>query len=95
MRAIVTGANGFVGSNVVKKLIKNNIEVLAIDLSFATQRFEDNQLIKKMELSIEKIPELSSVLKKPYDIFYHFAWVGSAGQMRTDEMVQRILSEIN
>lgn len=88
MRAIVTGANGFVGSNVVKTLIKNNIEVLAIDLSFATQRFEDNQLIKKMELSIEKISELSSVLKKTYDIFYHFAWVGSAGPMRTDEMVQ-------
>ena len=34
MRAIVTGANGFVGSALVKKLIENNIEVLAIDLSF-------------------------------------------------------------
>ena len=38
MRAIVTGANGFVGSALVKKLVENNIEVLAIDVAFNRKR---------------------------------------------------------
>ena len=31
MRALVTGAAGFIGSNLVDKLIKNNFEVIAVD----------------------------------------------------------------
>ena len=30
-KALVTGANGFVGSALVKDLIANNIEVIALD----------------------------------------------------------------
>lgn len=71
-RAIVTGANGFVGSALVKKLVEEKIEVLAIDLSFERQRFEDNALIKKIELSIENISQLkNSIVKDYYDVFYH------------------------
>lgn len=88
MRAIVTGANGFVGSNLVKKLVKNNIEVLAIDLSFNPSRLEENQLIEKVELSIDCIHSLKDRVNKEYDLFYHFAWVGSAGPLRTDEKIQ-------
>ena len=88
MRAIVTGANGFVGSNLVKKLVKNNIEVLAIDLSFNPSRLEENQLIEKVELSIDSIYSLKDKVNKEYDLFYHFAWIGSAGPLRTDEKVQ-------
>ena len=88
MRAIVTGANGFVGSNLVKKLVENNIEVLAIDLSFNPSRLEENQLIEKVELSIDNIHSLKDKVNKEYDLFYHFAWVGSAGPLRSDEKVQ-------
>ncbi|MBP3263698.1 NAD-dependent epimerase/dehydratase family protein [Pseudobutyrivibrio sp.] len=88
MRAIVTGANGFVGSNLVKKLVKNNIEVLAIDLSFNPSRLEENQLIEKVELSIDSIHSLKDKVNKEYDLFYHFAWVGSAGPLRTNEIIQ-------
>ena len=88
MRAIVTGANGFVGSNLVKKLVENNIEVLAIDLSFNPSRLDDNNLIEKLEISIDSIHLLKEKLNKQYDMFYHFAWVGSAGPLRNDEKVQ-------
>lgn len=88
MRAIVTGANGFVGSNLVKKLVKNNIEVLAIDLSFDPSRLDDNKMIEKLELSIDNINLLKEKVNKEYDMFYHFAWVGSAGPLRMDEKVQ-------
>ena len=88
MRAIVTGANGFVGSNLVKKLVENNIEVLAIDLSFNPSRLEENDKIETLELSIDNIASLKDKITKPYDVFYHFAWVGSAGPLRCDEAVQ-------
>lgn len=89
MKAIVTGANGFVGSNLVKKLIDNQIEVLAIDVSFNNSRLDDSDLIKKMELSIADITFLESIIiNNDYDLFYHFAWVGSAGPLRSDERTQ-------
>ena len=88
MRAIVTGANGFVGSNLVKKLVENNIEVLAIDISFNPSRLEDDEIIEKKELSIDNISELKKIITKSYDVFYHFAWVGSAGPLRADALIQ-------
>ena len=30
-KALITGAAGFIGSNLTKKLLENNIEILAID----------------------------------------------------------------
>ena len=88
MRAIVTGANGFVGSALVKKLVENNIEVLAIDVAFNPSRLEDNSKITKLELSIENIKDLKNKINTTYDVFYHFAWLGSAGPLRCDENVQ-------
>ena len=80
MRAIVTGANGFVGSNLVKKLVKNNIEVLAIDLSFMNSKLPQSDIVKKIEMSIDNIESLLDVVNcNEYDLFYHFAWIGVNG----------------
>ena len=89
MKAIVTGASGFVGSALVKELVKNNIEVLCIDLKIDSNRIPDSNLVTKLEMSIENIDELENVVKKnEYDLFYHLAWGGSAGPLRMDEIVQ-------
>lgn len=89
MRAIVTGANGFVGSALVKKLLSENHEVLAIDLSFNPSRLEPHKLLKTLDLSIDNIDSLKEILgEEKYDVFYHFAWVGSAGPLRMDERIQ-------
>ncbi len=77
MRAIVTGANGFVGSSLIKKLITNDIEVLAIDISFANSKLPQSKLIKTIELSIDNIQSLE--LEDKCDLFYHFAWIGVNG----------------
>ncbi len=80
MRAIVTGANGFVGSNLIKKLVENNINVLAIDISFANSKLPQSTLIEKLEMSIDEIDRLTNDNKyMNYDLFYHFAWIGVNG----------------
>ena len=89
MKAIVTGANGFVGSSLVNYLVSKNIQVLAIDLKFTNDRVVQSNMVIKKELSIENINELLKLdIINEYDVFYHFAWIGSAGQLRTDENVQ-------
>ena len=89
MKAIVTGANGFVGSALVKALLANGIEVLGVDVSFKFPRLEPNPLYKTIELSIEHIRDLNNLVDHgEYTLFYHFAWLGSAGEMRSDETIQ-------
>ena len=44
---IVTGANGFIGSTLVKKLVEHNVHVVAIDLTFEGGRIPDSDNIVK------------------------------------------------
>ena len=41
-RAIVTGANGFIGSSFVKVLLEKGVNVVAIDISFAAPKSKSN-----------------------------------------------------
>ena len=86
-KVIVTGANGFIGSSLIKKMIANNIEVVAVDISFAGNRLPDSNLITKVESGVkaalaEKIPA------GEYDAFYHLAWKGVNGAEKADPSVQ-------
>ena len=86
-KVIVTGANGFIGSSLIKKMVANNVEVVAIDITFAGNRLPDSDLITKIESGIdsfltEKIPN------EDYDAFYHLAWRGVNGAEKADPSVQ-------
>lgn len=88
-RVIVTGANGFIGSSLVKKLIDNNIEVLAIDRAFTYSRLPESPLIHKIEADIENTDNMLSVLPSlEYDAFYHLAWRGVNGADKANPTVQ-------
>ena len=86
-KVLVTGANGFIGSSLIKKMIANNIEVVAVDITFAGNRLPDSNLITKVESGVEaalaeKIPA------GEYDAFYHLAWKGVNGAEKADPSVQ-------
>ena len=86
-KVLVTGANGFIGSSLIKKMIANNIEVVAVDITFAGNRLPDSNLITKVESGVdaalaEKIPV------GEYDAFYHLAWKGVNGADKADPSVQ-------
>lgn len=74
MIILVTGANGYIGSNVIKSLLdlNDNNKIIALD-------FNHNNLDSRTEnisfdiLSKAKDPELYNKLKKP-DVCIHLAW---------------------
>lgn len=86
-RVIITGANGFIGSSLVKKMIDHGVEVVAVDLSFATPQFPDSYLITKIESCVD-----ANLMEKlpidEYDAFYHLAWRGVNGIEKANPTVQ-------
>lgn len=86
-KALVTGANGFVGSALVRDLIANGIEVIALDRDGCCNNIPAGVRFVPHELAeSEKLPEL--IADRDIDAFYHFAWVGSAGPARADTALQ-------
>lgn len=88
-RAIVTGANGFVGSALVKELLKHDIEVICLDRQGCCGNLPDDERVTFIEHDLDKSAMLEDVLA-PFnaDIMYHFAWAGSAGPQRADTELQ-------
>ena len=86
-KVIITGANGFIGSSLIKKMISINVEVVAVDITFAGDRLPSSDLIIKVESGVDtnladKIPA------GEYDAFYHLAWRGVNGSDKADPSVQ-------
>tara|TARA_X000001036_G_scaffold351833_1_gene332836 strand:- start:1281 stop:2285 length:1005 start_codon:yes stop_codon:yes gene_type:complete len=75
-RFIVTGGYGFIGSNLIKLLLKKKFKVLNVDkLSYSAQKYNlkdiksKNYLFKKIDINNKK--EITKILKKykPHGIF--------------------------
>lgn len=90
-KAIITGANGFVGSSVCKELCKNNVKVYAV-VKDSNENIDNIKNLENIEIVYCELSEIESLASKindnDIDVFYHFAWVGSAGELRCDEKVQ-------
>ena len=88
-RAIVTGANGFIGSSVVKYLSGQGVEVLALCHNGHSDKIDGLPLVTIGSMELENMQAVcESTPKGEYDIFYHFAWKGSAGSARADTRLQ-------
>lgn len=86
-KVVVTGANGFIGSSLIKKLVEEEVSVVAVDLSFAVSRLPESPLVTKIESSVDaSLAETIPV--GVYDAFYHLAWRGVNGAEKADPIVQ-------
>lgn len=88
-RAIVSGANGFIGSAVVRELLQNGYELLALDMEGCSGNLPEDQRIQFLSCDLREMCRLKEkVPERTYDVFYHFAWAGSAGPSRADTVLQ-------
>jgi len=89
--AVVTGANGFVGTWLVKELAENDVKVYAVvkDEQENISAIQQVQNVEIVYCSLENIKVLpGKVSEKNIDCFYHLAWAGSGGAMRADYNIQ-------
>ena len=86
---IVTGANGFIGSTLVKKLVEHNVHVVAIDLTFEGGRIPDSDNIVKLAMGLDAPEQLMAQIPAgEYDAMYHLAWAGVNGPTKADPRTQ-------
>ena len=90
-KVIITGANGFVGSNVCKEFDSRGVKIFAV-IKDENENIDNIKSLKNVEIVYCELSEIDSLADKisdrDIDVFYHFAWVGSAGPLRCDEEIQ-------
>lgn len=89
-RAIVTGANGFIGSQLVNKLLTEGVDVVSIDIKNTPPKQNlDNPHLMRIEASLSDVENvLSLVPQNDYDALYHLAWRGVNGAEKANPSVQ-------
>lgn len=88
-KVIVSGANGFVGGALVKELVNNGVQVIALDMEGHSDNLPESNLVTFVPFSLNAVADLIDVpCVKGADTFYHFAWAGSAGAARADAKLQ-------
>ena len=86
-KALVTGANGFLGSLLVKKLLEKEVEVIAADIRGCNNNVSDEA--RFVEFDMRDFSSLKDVIPDTdIDVIYHMAWAGSSGYARADYALQ-------
>ena len=85
-KAIITGANGFIGSKLTEQLLSEGWSVTAIvrERADALDALGANPQLRVIRS--EEAGKLSD--GEPRDAFFHLAWTGSGGPLRADYNVQ-------
>lgn len=88
MKAVVTGATGFLGKWLVDELIRLGNEVIAIvrDVSKIPPSWSASKKLKIFKCELSHYNELlyDETFIMNADVFFHFAWQGTSGISRTD-----------
>lgn len=90
-KAILTGANGFVGSWLAKELTEHDVKVYAVVRSIDEDISAIAELnnIEIIYCDLENIRDLPNrIVDRDIECFYHLAWVGAQGALRADYAVQ-------
>lgn len=88
-KVLVTGADGFIGKNLVKSLLQNNIHVYAIiypDRSSLEEMIDERLHIYRIDL--HQILDYTADFPIDIDVMYHFAWCGVRQELRDDFDIQ-------
>lgn len=87
--ALITGACGFIGKNLINHLISAGYEIYAID-RVDNACFSDTPAVHYIKSDLADIADIAqSIPKGECDILYHLAWAGVRPEMRADIGIQR------
>ena len=90
-KAIVTGANGFIGTALCKELSRQGISVIAI-VRNEEENISNIESLDGIRIVYSDLSEFKNLHEKisdrDIDVLYHLAWVGSAGPLRGNANVQ-------
>lgn len=90
-KVIITGANGFIGKNLAITLAAKGIKVYAVikDITSDVSEIKDIFNVEIIYCNSRNILELEQKISdRDIDVFYHFAWAGTSGDMRADYELQ-------
>ena len=82
---IVAGSSGFIGKNLVNRLLEKGYSVTALDVKFDEELMNSATCISMKDKTME---EVAKELTGEYSFFFDLAWVGTSGPMRADYNVQ-------
>ncbi len=97
-KVVITGGAGFIGSNLIRKLIEKDIEKILVidDLSTGKidniSEFKDNNLIEFVESRVEDCQNLNSLIEG-YDFCFHLA-AGVGVQYIMENVSKALLTNI-
>lgn len=90
-KAIITGANGFIGTALCRELSNRGISVIAV-VRNEEEDISNIENFKGLRVVYSDLSEFKNLYEKisdrDVDILYHLAWVGSAGPLRGNAEVQ-------
>ena len=90
-RVVVTGANGFIGTELCKEFNRRNIQIIAIlrrEQSY-TDELKNCSMVSPVYCpmeNLEVLPEL--ITERGFDAFIHLAWGGVTGNERGNTVIQ-------
>lgn len=89
MRVVVTGATSFIGKQFVLSAVKIGWDVVAVVRKNSPKLFELKTIsnLEIIELNMDEYAQIGKMTGK-CDCFVHFAWNGTRGQERNDQIMQ-------
>lgn len=87
-KVLVTGANGFIGKQLVEMLTARNYTVIALERNFDAELI-NNEHVTCISVLNKEVSDLKKCIPKDdYECLFHFAWAGTSGEARADYVVQ-------
>lgn len=88
--AIVTGATGMIASALIRKLVKEKVEVFALCRPGDPKddEFFSSPLVHAVDVDIADYANAAPLIEKKCDVIYHFAWLGTFGNSRDEAYTQ-------
>jgi nucleoside-diphosphate-sugar epimerase len=90
-RAVITGPTGAIGIALIERLIRENVEVIAVVRpdSSRKSRIPASPLVRVVECDLSELDTLPQKAGTA-DVFYHFGWDGTFGNSRNNMQGQNL-----